>query len=82
MKKNYLQKLMTENILYQVIAPFGEVNHFHKLTGRGNAGVTHSRGFVDNQSEGIPYIFNAGVKTFRPIIKLIHNFNFDSGQLD
>ena len=81
MKKNYLQKLMTKSILYQVIAPFGEVNHFHKLSGRGSAGVAHSRGLIAHQSGGMPYTFNAGVNTFRPIIQLIHNFNFDSGQL-
>ena len=73
---------MSLKYLYQVIDPFGEINHFHKLTGRGSAGVPHSKGLTVHQSGGSPYIFNAGVKTFRAIIKLIQTFNFDSVQLD
>ena len=37
---------------YQVMNPFGEVNHLHKLKGKGRAGIAHVRGFVESQFFG------------------------------
>ena len=37
---------------YQVENPFGDVNHLHRLIGKGNAGLAHSRWFLENQSFG------------------------------
>ena len=37
---------------HQVENPLGDVNHLQRLIGKGNAGLAHSRGFLENQSFG------------------------------